>query len=184
MVLIEPRIAMLKKRINKWSLDKKRKEADMLGALRIALEREAQGKKSIFLDRGRLVTFEDIKYYFRRKGVHDIHAMLAGLIASTSSALIKCYTPPATPRAPDMIGLEPEDVSDLEQLLSDGSIGEFNMDDTTSPVPTSSRAISHVQTMRSADTRSGQLEYLLTFNSSYYESVFENPKMERRGLII
>jgi len=58
---------MLKKSINKWSLDKKRKHADMLGALQIALEREAQDMKSVFLDRGRLVTFEDIKYSFRCK---------------------------------------------------------------------------------------------------------------------
>lgn len=173
---------MLKKRINKWNLDKKRKEADMLGALRVVLEREAQGKKSIFLDRGRLVTFEDIKYYFRRKGIHDLHTIVAGPIATESSSLITCHTPPATPVAPD-IGPEPDDASDLEQLLPDGFIGEFNLYDAACPVPTSSMATDHVQAIRPIATRSEQLEYLLMFNSNYYESVFNNPKwMENDSL--
>jgi hypothetical protein len=167
---------MLKKRINRWSLDKKRKEADMLVGLRIALEREAQGKKSIFLDRGRLVTFEDIKNYFKRKGIYDLHAIVGSPIGSASSALITCYTPPATPRALETNSPEPEDASDLGQLLHDGLIGESNMIDVTNSVPTSSRAINYAQAIRPLNTRPGQLEQLLTFNGSYYDSVFDNPK--------
>ncbi|KAF2807298.1 uncharacterized protein BDZ99DRAFT_522915 [Mytilinidion resinicola] len=43
-----PTPAMLKKRITKWSLDRKRKQLDMLVALRLASQREALGKETIF----------------------------------------------------------------------------------------------------------------------------------------
>src|SRR5436305_3413476 len=122
--MTKARIALLKKRITKCNLGKKRKHNDMLAALRIALDREAQGKNSIFLDRGRLVTFDDIKYYFTRRGVHDLHAAAAAQIASTSNPLITCHTPPATPTAPDTTGLKLADALDLEQLLAHSSSSE------------------------------------------------------------
>src|SRR5436305_1997698 len=139
-MLTTPRIAMLKKRITKWNLDKKRKHSDMLAALRIALDREAQGKNSIFLDRGRLVTFDDIKSYFTRRGVHDLHAMAAAQIASTSKPLITCHTPPATPTAPDATGLKLPDALDLEQLLAHGPSGESNLTNATKSVSGSPKA--------------------------------------------
>jgi hypothetical protein len=55
--------AMLKKRIRKWELDRNKKNADMICALELALDREAMGKKTVFSIRGRLVTFQDVKHY-------------------------------------------------------------------------------------------------------------------------
>ncbi|KAF2177096.1 hypothetical protein K469DRAFT_604656, partial [Zopfia rhizophila CBS 207.26] len=49
------------KRIAKWSLHRNRKHTDMLLALRLASQREAQGKKTIFWIRGQLVTLQDVK---------------------------------------------------------------------------------------------------------------------------
>jgi hypothetical protein len=174
---------MLKKRINKWSLDKKRKRADMLGALRIALEREAQGKGSVFLDRGRLVTFEDIKYYFRRKGIHDLHTLAASPIATASSTLITCHTPPPTPIAPELIGPDFVGAGRLEQQqLPDGFMGEFNLDVLDFPMPTSPMTFNHIQTIKSNAASFGELEHLLTFNSNYYEAVFDNPGWKEEDL--
>lgn len=59
---------MLKKRIRKWDLDRKLKEADMLHALKLAAERAKCGKETEFLIRGRLVGLADIQRYFGRKG--------------------------------------------------------------------------------------------------------------------
>ena len=70
---------MLKKRIKKWDLDRKHKQADMLYAVKIALEREAQGKKTAFVIRGRVVAFEEVQHYFRRKGVRDLRALVNDL---------------------------------------------------------------------------------------------------------
>jgi hypothetical protein len=52
---------MFKKRIKKWELDRNHKEADMLYAVHIALPRESQGKKTVFVIRGRVVTLEEVQ---------------------------------------------------------------------------------------------------------------------------
>lgn len=88
---------MLKKRIGIWNLDKKHKELDMLVGLRIALAREAQGKKTTFVIRNREVTLDEIKHYFKRKGVRDPHTLLTGPQACTSNPALSCYTPPSSP---------------------------------------------------------------------------------------
>jgi hypothetical protein len=165
---------MLKKRISKWNLDKKRKHADMLAALRIALEREAQGKSSVFLDRGRLVTFEDIKYYFTRRGVHDLHAVAAAQIASTSEPLITCHTPPAAPIASDTTGLKLVDALDLNQLLRHGSSGESNLASAARPVSSSPKADMQTQIVGHLATPPNHLEKLLMCTGNYFDSVFEN----------
>jgi hypothetical protein len=67
---------MLKKGIKNWGLYKDHKRADMVLALRFALQREAQGKKTVFLIRSRVVTFHNIKQYFWRKGVHNLHSLV------------------------------------------------------------------------------------------------------------
>jgi hypothetical protein len=95
-------MAMLKKRIRKWDLDKKHKEPDMLAARRIALEREALGKKTAFIIRNREVTHAEIKHYFKRKGVRSLRESLTGTGVGTSTSTISCYTPPPSPRAGDV----------------------------------------------------------------------------------
>ena len=64
---------MLKKRIKEWDLDRKHKEPNTLFAMHSAFQREAQGKKTVFLVRDRIVTFQDVKQYFKRKGPVTCH---------------------------------------------------------------------------------------------------------------
>ncbi|PMD39616.1 hypothetical protein L207DRAFT_583479 [Hyaloscypha variabilis F] len=85
--------AMLKKRIKKWDLDRKHKQPDMLYAVKIALERESQGKKTAFLIRGRVVSFEEVQYYFRRKGVRDLRALVNDMETVEPTTRIECHTP-------------------------------------------------------------------------------------------
>jgi hypothetical protein len=155
---------MLKKRITKWNLDKNLKRADMLAALSIALAREEQGKKSLFLNRGRLITFDEIKDYFKRKGIHDLHAMVAGCTASKPESLTTCYTPPATPESSNTKGSGLMDVAEADKLI-----------DTASSVPPSARTTERTQAIRHLATPASYLEQLLMINSSYYDSIFEDP---------
>jgi hypothetical protein len=87
---------MLKKRIKKWDLDRNHKQADMLYAVKIALERESQGKKSAFLIRGRMVTFEEVQHYFRRKGVRDLRSLVKDADVAQPTTRIECRTPEPT----------------------------------------------------------------------------------------
>jgi hypothetical protein len=64
---------MLKRRINQWKLNKKRKKADMLEAVRLELESDADA----FLFRGRYLELEDIEQYWRRKSVRDMRSLMA-----------------------------------------------------------------------------------------------------------
>src|SRR5271170_7120728 len=155
---------MLKKRITKWNLDKNLKHAEMSAALRIALAREAQGKKSLFLNRGRLITFDDIKHYFKRRGVHDLHAIVAGRAACKPESLTTCYTPPATPESSSTKGSGLVDVAEADKLI-----------DIASSVPPLARTTERIQAIRHLATPASCLEQLLMFNSSYYDSVFEDP---------
>ena len=84
---------MLKKQIKSWDLDRNHKQADMLYALRVALQRAAQGKKTVFLIRGRIVTFHNVKKYFRRKGIHDLESLMTGASTAAPTTRIDCRTP-------------------------------------------------------------------------------------------
>jgi len=88
-----PTESMLKKRIKKWDLDRNKKGADMLYALRIALDREKSGKQTEFLIRGRVLTLDEVKRYFRRKRVRDPEALISrdGLAQPTTE--IRYRTP-------------------------------------------------------------------------------------------
>jgi hypothetical protein len=154
---------MLKKRITKWNLDKNLKHADMSAALTIAFAREAQGKKSLFLNRGRLITLDDIKHHFKRKGIHDLHVMVACRTASKPESLTTCYTPPATPESSNTKGSGLIDVAEADKLI-----------DTASSVPPSARTTERIQAIRHLATPASCLEQLLMINGSYYDSVFED----------
>ncbi|CZR67524.1 uncharacterized protein PAC_17423 [Phialocephala subalpina] len=90
-----PTEAMLKKRIKKWDLNRNFKEADMIYALNLALEREKSGKQTEFLIRERTVTFCDIQKYFRRKGIQDLQAFVDGKSSVQPTTTIRSYTPSA-----------------------------------------------------------------------------------------
>ncbi|KAH8765188.1 hypothetical protein BGZ57DRAFT_930732 [Hyaloscypha finlandica] len=104
---------MLKKRIRKWELDRNKKNADMICALKLALDREAMGKKTVFSIRGRLVTFQDVKHYFHRKGVRDVKAIIAATDYFSPSTQIDCRTP--EPEEPDG-GRATQDVDPKESV--------------------------------------------------------------------
>jgi hypothetical protein len=65
----------------------------MLCALKLAFQREAQGKKTVFVIRGRVVTFENIKDYFRRKGVRDLQSLMNGSGTTALTTRIDCRMP-------------------------------------------------------------------------------------------
>lgn len=58
---------MYKSKINKWGLDKKNKATDMAFVLRTRGQREQNGKATIFMVRGKVLTSEDITKYATRK---------------------------------------------------------------------------------------------------------------------
>jgi len=82
---------MLKKKIRFWDLQRNLKKSDMEYALRIYYQRESQGKKTAFLVRNRLVTFDDIRNYIRRKGVDDLESLGKAAPTRALTANIACY---------------------------------------------------------------------------------------------
>ena len=64
----------------------------MLYALSIGFPREAQGRKTNFMIRGRVVTFDNIKHYFRRKGVHDLRTLISAADAAVPTTNIDYWT--------------------------------------------------------------------------------------------
>jgi len=102
---------------------------------------------------------------------------VASPIATASSTLITCHTPPPTPIAPELIGPDSVGAGHPEQQqLPDGFMGGFNLDVLDFPVPTSSMTFNHIQAIRSNAANFGELEHLLAFNSNYYEAIFDNPR--------
>ena len=165
---------MLKKRIHRWDLDKKHKEPDMLVALRMALAREAQGKKTIFVIRNREVTLEEIKHYFKRKGVRDPRALLTGPHICTSTTSLNCYTPPPSPGAettlasPDWEDLEEVDL-DIGELSEDGTVYRFVVQGASEQsIPPSARRVCSSLPLPEGQRR---LESLLMFTRACNESV-------------
>jgi hypothetical protein len=89
---------MFKTRIRAWRVDKNNKEEEMLAMVRKLKEREAQGKKSLFMVRGREITEADIYHYLGRKGIRwtDIQPDDDSNIWDRSEII--CSTPAASPR--------------------------------------------------------------------------------------
>ncbi|KAE9381186.1 hypothetical protein N431DRAFT_476070 [Stipitochalara longipes BDJ] len=119
-----PTAAMFKKRIKKWNLDRNHKQADMLYAVKIALNREAQGKKTAFVIRGRVVTFEEVQYYFRRKGIRDLRALVKDEDDVNPTTRIECHTPKPASIIADG---EDHEVAEIEMATgsSENHLGHF-----------------------------------------------------------
>jgi hypothetical protein len=164
---------MLKKRIRKWDLDRKNKHADMLFALKLAFEREAMGKKTVFLIRSRLVTFQDVKHYFRRKGIRDLEAAVSARGNTSPTTQIDYHTPePETPTDGRAIH-DPAPTESVEELspprnftASDTNAGYsvmvFPDPDQVDPIMLATSAFCH-------------FEQLLYLSQAYYDAIFENP---------
>jgi len=163
---------MLKKRIKKWDLDRKHKEADMLCALRLALPREAQGKDTVFSIRGRLVTFDDVKHYFRRKGVHDLESVMSGATAAAPTTRIDCRTPEPMAAGDNSLYNSYHPIATANMNMHhDFNTGNFHSNYAVmalpDPVPTG-------PLMPFTATLS-QLDQLLHLGRNYYDAVFEKP---------
>ena len=84
----------LKHRIRLWHLDKKQKDHEMRAIARLYLTRKAQGKKSIFKIRDRVVDYSEITRYFRRKGIYNIESIASQPVQlSPDKTEFTCHTP-------------------------------------------------------------------------------------------
>lgn len=89
---------MYKHHFGKWKLDKKFKERDAVAVLRKKRQRDADGKETEIILRGKAIKMEDVdRYLKRRKGV----PLSYGSRASTPSD-VACKTPPPMATFQDM----------------------------------------------------------------------------------
>jgi serine/threonine protein kinase len=180
------RVAMLKKRISEWRLDKKNKEQDMLSALRIALQREDQGKKSVFLIRDREITFEEIKHYFRRKGIRNIYTFAADSETNASVSSMSYYTPPPTPTSDDLLDF---DSRNPEDITEEDAVHQFIPNEDSEIVISEDSAVGLLPASNGIDPvlhltlESMQLQQLLVANQIYYRAIFEIPDWRDRSAL-
>lgn len=152
---------MIKKRITKWSLDRKHKQQDMLVALRLASQREAQGKDTAFTIRENVVTLEEVKHYFRRKGIRDMHSLIGTAATAIATAPIDCHTPDSDTPPGD------EENHGLGSIAGVGGLPVHHIS-TATEMCMSSPLVQFTAT-------GSQLEQLLYFGRTHYDSVFEKP---------
>ena len=157
---------MLKKRIKKWDLDRNHKQADMLYAVKIALERESQGKKSAFLIRGRVVTFEEVQHYFRRKGVRDLRSLVRDADVVRPTTHIECRTPePAN--IPVKSGDRPVSGIEVATKSFGNDLPQSSSGITLIPDP------NRVGRVLPQSLELSQLDQLLHYGRDYYNNCFE-----------
>ena len=156
---------MLKKRIKKWDLDRKHKYPDMLYAAKVALDRKAQGKRTTFVIRSRIVTFEEVQHYFRRKGVRDLTSLLKDATAEELTTRIECHTP------------EPEQVSALRVAATSSKSNVLHFGFNIIAIPD----LSQVDRVIQQPHELNQLDKLLHYGCDYYNSLFEERDWERYG---
>jgi hypothetical protein len=138
----------------------------MLYAVRIALERESQGKRTAFLIRGRIVTFEEVQHYFYRKGVRDLKSLLEDAADATPTTRIQCHTP-----EPTSIAAERMDRQIRSSKRAAGSMRE-NIGLSNSRVMIIPDSNQVVRVLRDSP-EIGQLNQLLHYDRDYYNSLFD-----------
>ncbi|KAL2043887.1 hypothetical protein N7G274_003407 [Stereocaulon virgatum] len=90
-------IKMYKTRIKQWGLDtKNNREREMRAIARIHKHRLDQGKQSIYRVAGRLIEYEDVVRYFRRKNI-CIEDVVARGTSSPIPEAVQCFTPVLSP---------------------------------------------------------------------------------------
>lgn len=168
--------AMLKKRIRKWELDRNKKNADMIYALKLALDREAMGKKTVFSIRGRMMTFQDVKHYFHRKGVRDVKAIIAATDYFSPSTQIDCRTP--EPETPDG-GRATQDVDPKESVEErsqpNGNFTASNTSTSTGYVVVAFPDPGQLDRSAPSISEFRPVEQLLYLSQAYYNGIFDNP---------
>jgi len=157
---------MLKKRIKKWELDRNHKHADMLYAVQVALDRESQGKKTAFLIRGRVITFDEVQHYFRRRGVRDLRSLLKTAAAALPTTHIECHTPEPTKIAPTDENAHLK-ATGIPAKTSVTQLHDANSEITVMPDP------NQMATVLRQPEDLHKLDLLLRFGRDYYSSLFE-----------
>lgn len=157
---------MLKKRIKKWELDRNHKHADMLYAVQVALNRESQGKKTAFLIRGRVITFDEVQHYFRRRGVRDLSSLLKTAAAAVPTTRIECHTPEPTKIVPT------DEHTDLEATGNPAETSATQLHDASSEV-TVMPDPNQIATVLRQPEDLHKLDQLLRYSRDYYSSQFE-----------
>ncbi|KAF1992706.1 hypothetical protein P154DRAFT_583566 [Amniculicola lignicola CBS 123094] len=96
--------------ITVWGWRKNIKLEEALFIMRLKIERERAGRRSIFRLRGRLVNTDDLKRYLRRKRIDDV-VRSANEKQVESPDTLECYDPPDSP--PPSPPMDPEDIESL-----------------------------------------------------------------------
>jgi hypothetical protein len=164
---------MLKKRIKKWELDRNHKESDMLYAVHIALPRESQGKKTVFVIRGRVVTLEEVQYYFRRKGVWDLRSLVNEADSTTPTTRIECHTPELSHITAN-VSNRPAPGSGMTTESSENLIRHSGSGIMVMPDP------NQVDQVLQQSAELNKLDQLLHYGRDYYNSVFEGSHWKHR----
>ncbi|KAF2149921.1 hypothetical protein K461DRAFT_296333 [Myriangium duriaei CBS 260.36] len=97
---------MYKTRISKWGLDKNRKDAEMRAIVIEADRRQKLNKPSICYARGKEVSYESVRKYFKRRNL-TIEQVIAEATPASIPASIKCVTP-----APEVLVVSPDLVTE------------------------------------------------------------------------
>jgi hypothetical protein len=159
---------MLKKRIRKWELDRNHKHADMLYAVQVALNRESQGKKTVFLIRGRVITFDEVQHYFRRRGVRDLRSLLKTADAAVPTTRIECHTPEPTKI------VTADDHTHLKATAIPAQTPATQLHDASSAI-TVMPYPNQIATVLPQPEDLHKLDQLLRYGRDYYSSLFEGP---------
>ena len=112
---------MLQRKISQWGLEKRHSAPEMRAILRLARQRQAAGKESLFRIRGRQVDIEEVLRYFTRRGEDPNTLDVQG---SPIPSTITVEKPSASPPPP--IVLKDESELDIHTSNSFGDIDQLS----------------------------------------------------------
>jgi hypothetical protein len=159
---------MLKKRFQKWGIERKQNETDMRFAIQTALHRKAQGKNTVFWIRDRKVTVEDVEKYYKGKGVFDLNA-LANATTAVPTSHIDCRTPSPSPEEKSPFRSESSGDARIQDLHEDSELRNIRGTIVTLP------DLHQVDQLLSSASLH-QLERFIYLNRSHYAIIFDNPQ--------
>lgn len=166
---------MLKRRIARWGLGRNQNEAVVAEALRIAIQRETQSKKTAFIIGNRTVTRKEIDRYLQRKGICDAHSFITNSHRKAPTSAIIPYTPPQTPPPPDAFNrsnlVRPVDDAYHENDTS-ASQSQFSVFATAEALITTLSGSYQLQTPLGGPPELELLRKAFLSNDAYYRSIY------------
>ncbi|KAH8591371.1 hypothetical protein B0O99DRAFT_273489 [Bisporella sp. PMI_857] len=128
---------MYASRFTKWGWDKNKKEEDMVFILQKTAERAREGKKTTFVVRGRVISEQEVRKYFARKGGRSSQKWKA----ERKMLSYRPVTPPnVSYRTPSPI--PPDDEQDDDERLRASSEAVTLKFESTDVISTHSRTVS------------------------------------------